>query len=201
MVHVSSSVVNSAAQDHYAESKAAQERLVAASGIPCTTLRPTLMFGWFDRKHLGWLARFMSRVPIFPIPGDGRYRRQPLYVGDFCNIIMACLDQRMAGRSFDISGLQMIDYIDLIRMLRSALRLKTPIVTIPYSLFRTLLQAYALVDKNPPFTTQQLAALVTPDIFEVIDWPGLFGIVPTPLETAFAETYGDPTYSAVILEF
>ena len=201
MVHVSSSVVNSAAEDGYTESKKAQERLVTASGLPCTTLRPTLMFGWFDRKHLGWLARFMSRAPVFPIPGDGRYRRQPLYAGDFCNIIMASLEQRMAGRSFDISGLQTIDYIDLIRMLRSVLRLKTPIVNIPYGLFRGLLRTYALVDKNPPFTAQQLAALVTPDIFEVIDWPGIFGIVPTPLEAAFRETYDDPTYSAVTLEF
>ena len=41
------------------------------------------MFGWFDRKHLGWLARFMCRVPVFPIPGSGEYLRQPLYVGDF----------------------------------------------------------------------------------------------------------------------
>ncbi len=201
MVHVSSSVVNSAAEDDYTESKKAQERLVVASGIPCTILRPTLMFGWFDRKHLGWLARFMSRAPIFPVPGDGRFRRQPLYAGDFCNIIMACVEQRMAGRSFDISGLQTIDYIDLIRLLRASLRLKTPIVTIPYGLFRVLLQTYALIDRNPPFTAQQLAALVTPDIFEVIDWPGIFGIVPTPLEAAFAETYDDPTYSAVALEF
>ena len=47
------------------------------------------MFGWFDRKHLGWLARFMQRAPVFPIPGDGRYLRQPLYVGDLCNVIAA----------------------------------------------------------------------------------------------------------------
>ena len=57
-------------------------------------LRPTLMFGWFDRKHLGWLARFMQRAPVFPIPGHGRYLRQPLYAGDFCDIIMACIEQR-----------------------------------------------------------------------------------------------------------
>ena len=31
------------------------------------------MFGWFDRKHLGWLARFMTRAPVFPVPGHGRY--------------------------------------------------------------------------------------------------------------------------------
>ena len=24
-------------------------------------LRPTLMFGWFDQKHLGWLSRFMAK--------------------------------------------------------------------------------------------------------------------------------------------
>jgi len=38
-------------------------------------LRPTLMFGWFDRKHVGWLKRFMERMPVFPIPGDGRMWR------------------------------------------------------------------------------------------------------------------------------
>src|SRR5947209_3559807 len=80
LVNISSSVVNSLAVDNYTETKKAQEKLVLASGIPQIVLRPTLMFGWFDRKHLGWLARFMQRVPIFPIPGSGKYLRQPLFV-------------------------------------------------------------------------------------------------------------------------
>ena len=82
-VHISSSVLESAADDHYTRTKREQEKLVLESGIDCVVLRPTLMFGWFDRKHLGWLSRFMQRMPIFPIPGHGRYMRQPLYVGDF----------------------------------------------------------------------------------------------------------------------
>ena len=69
--------------------------IVLASGLPCTVLRPTLMFGWFDRKHLGWLARFMRKVPVFPIPDEGRYLRQPLYVGDFCNT-SRCLNSQRA---------------------------------------------------------------------------------------------------------
>jgi uncharacterized protein YbjT (DUF2867 family) len=89
LVVLSSSVVNSAAKDWYVETKEAQERAVRRSGLPAVVLRPTLMFGWFDRKHLGWLARFMKKLPIFPIPGHGRYLRQPLYVGDICEIIMA----------------------------------------------------------------------------------------------------------------
>ncbi|HEX4767178.1 MAG TPA: NAD(P)-dependent oxidoreductase [Lichenihabitans sp.] len=201
VVHVSSSVVNSAAVDFYTESKKAQETLALGSGIPMAVLRPTLMFGWFDRKHVGWLARFMARVPVFPVPGDGRYRRQPLYAGDFCAIVAACLDRRITGRSFNISGLETIDYIDLIRALKTAMGARTPIVRIPYGLFWSLLKLYALADRNPPFTTQQLEALATPDMFEVIDWPGIFGVTPTPLATALKETFDDPVFSSVVLEF
>ena len=201
LVHISSSVVNSAAIDFYTESKKAQEALVLATGNPVVVLRPTLMFGWFDRKHLGWLARFMRRAPVFPIPGNGRYLRQPLFVGDFCEIIIACIEQKTSGSVHNITGLQRIDYIDLIRTLRAAVRAKAPIVKVPYSLFWILLKAYALVDKNPPFTADQLKALVTPDIFEVIDWPGLFGVRATPLEDAMFETFRHPRYSAISLEF
>jgi nucleoside-diphosphate-sugar epimerase len=73
-VNISSSVVNSMAVDNYTETKKAQEALTLASGIRQVVLRPTLMFGWFDRKHVGWLARFMQKTPVFPIPGDGKYR-------------------------------------------------------------------------------------------------------------------------------
>ncbi|HSE12552.1 MAG TPA: NAD-dependent epimerase/dehydratase family protein, partial [Rudaea sp.] len=83
LVHISSSVVNSAANDDYTNTKKAQEKLVADSGIAHCILRPTLMFGWFDPKHLGWLSRFMAKTPVFPIPGDGRFMRQPLYERDF----------------------------------------------------------------------------------------------------------------------
>ncbi len=200
LVHSSSSVINSAAVDFYTESKKAQESLVDASSILHVVLRPTLMFGWFDRKHLGWLARFMRRVPLFPIPGAGHYIRQPLYVGDYCDIVIACLKGRITG-SYNISGQERIDYIDLIRALRRAVRAKTANVCIPFRFFEMLLEIYARFDHNPPFTTKQLRALVTPDEFEVIDWPGLFGVRATPLAEAFDITFNDPQFASVALEF
>jgi len=60
LIHISSSVVNSVADDFYTQTKKQQENIVVESGVRCPILRPTLMFGWFDRKHLGWLARFMQ---------------------------------------------------------------------------------------------------------------------------------------------
>ena len=201
IVHISSSVVNSQAVDSYTETKKAQEKQVLDSGLPCTILRPTLMFGWFDRKHLGWLKRFMEKVPVFPIPGSGAYIRQPLYVGDFCSIIMACLDGCHTGGIFDISGLEKITYIDVIRQIKAVTHAKTWILRIPYKLFWMLLHVYAWFDKNPPFTTRQLEALVIPESFPVIDWPGIFDVRPTSFRSAIEETFHDPTYSSVVLEF
>jgi nucleoside-diphosphate-sugar epimerase len=201
LVHISSSVVESSADDYYTRSKIAQENLVLESGVPCPILRPTLMFGWFDRKHLGWLARLMQKIPIFPIPGNGRFMRQPLYVGDFCEVIISCIENRIPSGIFNISGHEKIDYIDMIRIIKKATGAKTAILKIPYGLFYGLLWVWALFDKNPPFTTQQLQALVAKDEFEVTDWPETFGVPYTPFEKAIEETFSHPVYSKVVLEF
>lgn len=200
-VHISSSVVESVAEDYYTQTKKDQEIMVLASGINCVVLRPTLMFGWFDRKHLGWLSRFMQKVPVFPIPGNGRYMRQPLYVGDFCSIIVSCIESRISGQVYNITGLEKVDYIDIIRQIKKTVNAKAIVLKIPYGLFYALLKIWALFDKNPPFTASQLEALSAPDEFEVIDWPGIFNVTPTPFNKAIDETFNDPTYSKVLMEF
>jgi nucleoside-diphosphate-sugar epimerase len=201
LVHISSSVVESVADDFYTRSKIEQEKIVLQSGIPCPILRPTLMFGWFDRKHLGWLARLMQKIPVFPIPGNGKFMRQPLYAGDFCGVIISCIENRIPSGIFNITGHQKIDYIDMIRVIKKATGAKAIVLKIPYGLFYALLWIWALFDKNPPFTTQQLQALVAKDEFEVIDWPAIFGVPYTPFEKAIDETFNHPIYSKVALDF
>lgn len=201
LVHISSSVVVSVADDFYTNTKKDQEQMVLKSGIECPILRPTLMFGWFDRKHLGWLSRFMAKVPVFPVPGNGRFMRQPLYVGDFCNVIISCIEKDIRTGIFNITGHEQVDYIDIIRQIKRATRAKARIVKVPYGLFYALLWTWALFDKKPPFTTQQLKALVARDEFEVIDWPGIFGVRSTPFAEAIDETFNDPVYGKIALEF
>ena len=201
LVHISSSVVESTSNDLYTKSKKNQERIVLDSCISCPVLRPTLMFGWFDRKHLGWLSRFMQQVPVFPVPGNGRFTRQPLYAGDFSNIIISCIENDKINGIFNISGQKKINYIDLIREVKQACGSSTIIMKIPYHLFYALLWTWALFDKNPPFTTEQLSALTAKDEFEVIDWPAIFDVNSTPLATALTETFTHPEYSMIALEF
>jgi nucleoside-diphosphate-sugar epimerase len=110
------------------------------------------MFGWFDPKHLGWLSRFMAKTPLFPIPGDGKYMRQPLYERDFCRCIVNCIERKPDGAVYDVCGDTRIDYVDIIRTIKRVKGLHTWIVNIPYGLFSTLLKIYALFSGKPPFT-------------------------------------------------
>lgn len=201
LVHVSSSVIESSANDDYTVTKAQQEELVVKSGLAYTVLRPTLMFGWFDRKHFGWLSQFMSSSPVFPIPGHGNFVRQPLYAGDFSEIILACIERRPPSQCFNISGKEKIGYIDIIRKIKAANNSTCLLVKLPYRLFYILLAVYALFDSDPPFTTTQLNALVIDEIFEDIDWERIFSVTATPLNRAILETFTHPIYSKIKLKF
>ena len=200
IVFVGSSVVNSLADDYYTRSKKEQEAQVRQSSLTHCIVRPTLMFGWFDPKHLGWLSRFMSRVPVFPVPGHGRYLRQPLYARDFCRVLIRCAENTPSGATYDIVGQEDVTYVDILRQIKRVKRLKTPIIPIPVWLFRLLMQGYALFSKNPPFVADQLDALMAGDYFTGDDMRELFQVEPTPFAKAIEETFTHPVNSRVVLE-
>jgi len=200
LVHISSSVVNSVADDDYTRTKREQERMAVASGLRHCVLRPTLMFGLFDPKHLGWLSRFMARTPVFPIPGDGRFMRQPLYEKDFCRCIVRCIERQPDGEVYDIVGDTRIDYVDIIRTIKRVKRLRTLIVHIPIGLFAFLLRTYALFSAKPPFTADQLKALSAGDDFKGVDTEAVFGVRQTPFEEAIRESYVSSPYARIVLQ-
>ena len=200
LVHISSSVVVSVGDDDYTRTKKAQEKMVVESGIAHCVLRPTLMFGWFDPKHLGWLSRFMAKTPVFPIPGDGRYMRQPLYERDFCRCITRCIEAQPDGDVYDVVGDTRIDYVDIIRTIKRVKNLHTLIVHIPYGLFHLLLRIYAMFSGKPPFTADQLKALTAGDEFHGVDTERVFGVRQTPFAEAIRESYCDPRYGVIVLK-
>lgn len=200
LVHISSSVVNSVATDDYTETKKQQEAMVVASGLRHCVLRPTLMFGWFDPKHLGWLSRFMARTPVFPIPGDGRFMRQPLYERDFCRCIVRCIERKPDGAAYDIVGDTRVDYVDIIRTIKRVKKLRTLIVHIPIGFFAFLLRTYSLFSSKPPFTADQLTALSAGDDFTGVDTEAVFGVKQHDFEAAVRESYCDPRYSHIVLK-
>jgi len=200
IVNISSSVVISVADDDYTNTKKEQELLVEKSGIKHCNLRPTLMFGWFDKKHLGWLSRFMKKTPIFPIPGNGKFLRQPLYAMDMAKVIISAMEKQPDGKSYNIIGREDITYIDIIRAIKKVKKLHTIILKIPYWFFKFLLDVYAIFFKNPPFTSDQLIALSAGDYFILENWWETFSVDTTPFHDALYETFNNEKYSEIVLK-
>ena len=69
--------------------------------------------------------------PAARFAGNGKFIRQPLYAGDFCDIILSAIDQPRPGQSFDISGRDKIFYIDLIRAVKAAVVAGAALVKVP----------------------------------------------------------------------
>ena len=201
VIHVSSSVVNSKSVDLYTKTKRKQEFLVTNSFPKCVVLRPTLMFGWFDRKHLGWLANFMVKLPFFPIPAKGDFVRQPLFVGDFSSIIISSIINPTISGKYNISGLEKIRYIRLMRMIKEIKSSQILFIHLPIPLFAFLLKIWALISESPAFTTSQLYALIAGDQFEIIDWPKIFNVHFTPFKEALKITHKHKRYSNINIPF
>jgi len=62
------------------------DRAVATSGVPCSIVRPTMLFGPRD-KLLTVMLRTMARWHRFPIFGDGEYHVSPIAVRDLARIV------------------------------------------------------------------------------------------------------------------
>ncbi len=176
LIHVSSSVVISIAKDNYTNTKKTGENLVAKSNLPYTILRPPLMYGPFNTKHLEFIIRKFDKFPVVLFPGDGKYLRQPLYVADFAKIIIKLLSKKPRRKIYGIIGKEKIYFIELIKIIFREKKQKKIFVKIPIFLFIFLLKIYGLLTGKKPFIPDQLDALTAGDLFPVTNWEKEFGI-------------------------
>ncbi len=189
LIHLSSSVVISVAKDEYTRTKRIGEQLVHNSEVPHTILRPPLMYGCFDAKHLGFIARFMEKALIIPLPGSGKYIRQPLYVNDLCNVILALIKRGPENKIHNIIGQERIYFRDMLKMIAREKKLHRWFVPIPMPLYYLMLRIYALILRKPAFTRDQLKALVAGDDFPVTNWPEEFSVRYTPFREGLNKTW------------
>ena len=87
-IHVSSLSAREPQLSNYGWSKAKSERLVAASGLDWTAIRPPAIYGPGDREIFDLFR--MARRGLVPLPPRGRL--SVIHVDDLCRLILALLD-------------------------------------------------------------------------------------------------------------
>ena len=118
-----------ASSSSYYRGKAALEEAVRSSGLSYAIVRPTLLFGEGDVliNNIAWLLR---HLPIFAIPGDGRYHLQPIHVKDHAGLLVEVGGQP-ANVVVDSAGPEIFTFDELVHLLRRAMSVRTLVVHVP----------------------------------------------------------------------
>ena len=92
-VHISSLAAREPDLSDYGWSKARAEKVVAASGLDWTIIRPPAVYGPGDRETFELFK--MARLGMVALPPKGRF--SVLHVEDLCRLILALLDAPATG--------------------------------------------------------------------------------------------------------
>ncbi|WP_424989542.1 SDR family oxidoreductase [Fluviibacterium sp. S390] len=109
----------------YAQTKEAAETALAASGLPHTILRPTLVFG--PGSPIAATLGKIAGAPIIPLPArGGPVDVQPVHVDDVARAIDALIDAEPAGEVLDLGGPERLSFRDFLTRMHAEITGKSP---------------------------------------------------------------------------
>jgi uncharacterized protein YbjT (DUF2867 family) len=120
IVHISITNPDENSTLPYFSGKAKLEKSIQETGIPYTFLRPAVIFGREDIL-INNIAFFLRYFPIFPVPGDGAYKLQPIYVEDLAKLAVEAAGQT-GKQVIDAIGPETYTFNELLSTLKSTLK-------------------------------------------------------------------------------
>lgn len=144
----------------YYRGKALVEQALATAGVPYAIVRPTFFFGGgrdILANNIAWILR---RMPVFVVPGDGRYLVQPIHVDDLARICLRAAHGR-GGVIMDAAGPDTMSFEELVRAIRDALGRRTPILHAPPAAMAALARALGLGVRDVVLTADEIRGLTS----------------------------------------
>ncbi|MGZ4480611.1 MAG: complex I NDUFA9 subunit family protein [Gaiellales bacterium] len=169
----------------YWRTKYAAKQAVMESGLDWTIMQPSFVFG----RGGGALAAFerLLRLPVTPVIGDGRYRHQPVWVGDVAAAFLAALNRpQTAGQTYELGGPQVFEFNDLLdELARVTGRKPHPKLHLPAGLMK--LQSAVLQHFPEPLrvTREQIVMLMAGTECDIGPMRSQLGIEPASLAEAY----------------
>jgi uncharacterized protein YbjT (DUF2867 family) len=160
IVHLS--VTNASAESPYAyfRGKAEVERVLAEATGEYAVIRPSLVFGGREEILINNMAWLLRHLPLYAVPGDGRYRVQPVFVGDVAELAVAAGD-RAGPSTEDAVGPEVYSFDEFLSVLSAALSTRARLVHLPPAIVVALGRALGPLLRDVLITTEELGALTS----------------------------------------
>jgi NADH dehydrogenase len=142
----------------YYRGKALVEQALVESGVSHSIVRPTWIFGGEREVLANNIAWILRRMPLFAVPGHGRYLVQPVHVDDLARI---CLDAAQADSDaiLDAAGPQTLSFEQLVNAIRRATGSRAPIVHLPPIAMAAAARALGLLVSDVVLTGDEIKGL------------------------------------------
>jgi uncharacterized protein YbjT (DUF2867 family) len=157
VVHIS--VINAThhAPTAYFRAKATVEEALIGSGLSWAIVRPTVTFGPGDilLNNLAWTLR---RLPVFGIPGDGRYPIQPVHIDDIADLAVrvASLDEPMV---VDAAGPDTYTFREFVALVREAIGSRALVLPMPVTVALLAARLIGLVVRDEVLRRDEVTEL------------------------------------------
>jgi uncharacterized protein YbjT (DUF2867 family) len=181
LVYMSQNGSDSKSPFPFLRSKGIAQDAVTSSSLKWTVLRPSVIFGPED-EFINVLARLVRLSPIvFPVPGGGVARFQPVAVDDVARAIAKVLgDDQTIGKSYSLGGPTPLSLRQMTERILIAMNTSRVLVGIPVSALRPVVALAGNLLPNPPVTTGLLDLLALDNVIPDNDLKDALGIQPTP---------------------
>jgi NADH dehydrogenase len=160
IVHLS--VTNAAGDSPYAyfRGKAEVEAALAEATPEHAVIRPSLVFGGREEILVNNMAWLLRKLPVYAVPGNGRYRVQPVFVGDVAALAVAAADA--SGPSLqDAVGPETYTFDEFLGALARALHTRSRLVHLPPGLVTALGRGIGPLVRDVLITPEELGALTS----------------------------------------
>ena len=190
IINISTQSAKIARQGVYGRTKAAADQVFHDSGLLVTTLLPSVVYGAERRGVFGTVLKFIEKLPVVPILGNGQWISAPVYLGDMAGAVAACLEHDLtAGRRYDIGGPEPISFDELIDRLGAVVGRSRPKVHIPFGVALLLARILAKLLPRPPITVSNVLGSNQDTGLDIAPARRDFGFAPVDLATGLSRVF------------
>jgi uncharacterized protein YbjT (DUF2867 family) len=179
-IYVSGAAADESSSHPAFRAKGLAERAIRESGLTYTIFRPSLVYGPED-KVLNGFAKALRLTIVFPVPGTGRQKVQPVFVDDLAACIVLALNGKGANGTYELGGPDLMSFDEMMRLVMDVTGVRRPIMHVPEGLMRTFGAIGEMLPK--PLLSRDAVTFVTADnACNIAPLVAEFGIKLTPMK-------------------
>jgi len=157
-VHLSITNASAASPLPYFRGKGLIEDYLARSGLSYAIIRPAVIFGAEEilLNNIAWMLR---RIPLFAIPGDGKYRMQPVFVEDLAKLAIDAAP-RTDNLAIDAVGPETFTFNELVTLIAREVGSHTPLIHLPPAIALACARIVGRAMRDVTLTRDELRGLM-----------------------------------------